>query len=448
MHSTRPVGIRNARPIQIAASRFRPFVTLCVLTLLSLTGAAQADEVLTWGKNLWGALGTGTAGWEGGIQIAASPVVPGPVNALGTVLPGQLAAGPGFATVLVNGTAYSWGWDSFDGLGNGAGGSSSSPVPVDSPMTGGVTALSTGAGQTLAIKGGQVYSWGRDDAGALGLGKSIYTYETAPSPQPVSGLTNASAISAGAHSSMAIQDGAIYAWGRNNGTGSASYVPLPVPVLTSGVTAISSGVQFNLAVKNGAAYIWGDYPYYSGNGTIGTSNTPEAITALNSGVTAVAAGMNFGVAIKDGNLYTWGDSADGRLGLGNLPWGTKKLTPVEVTTVAYSFLQPKFDADMGHFQKVVISYVAAFALAADGDLWVWGSDLASCGIMGQGYAGGGSIAPYLVPGYTFSDIAANPYCYTTGGADYNVVALGSPVPEPATLSLLALGGLALLKRRK
>ncbi len=58
--------------------------------------------------------------------------------------------------------------------------------------------------------------------------------------------------------------------------------------------------------------------------------------------------------------------------------------------------------------------------------------------MGGSYAHG----TYMLP-YTFT------YAYGGGGATNFVgLRLGSPVPEPATMSLLALGGLAVLKRRR
>ena len=80
--------------------------------------------------------------------------------------------------------------------------------------------------------------------------------------------------------------------------------------------------------------------------------------------------------------------------------------------------------------------MTSYALAADGTLYVWGGDT------GDGdYINRPTPTQILPPaGYTFTSIAGNPNGETT-------LATVAPVPEPATLSLLALGGLAILRAR-
>ena len=70
-----------------------------------------------------------------------------------------------------------------------------------------------------------------------------------------------------------------------------TYTPVAVTGLSS-VTAIAGGGGHNLAVQNGGVYAWGkNLQGQLGNGTTTSSTTPVAVTGLSSGVTAIAAGV-------------------------------------------------------------------------------------------------------------------------------------------------------------
>jgi alpha-tubulin suppressor-like RCC1 family protein len=183
-----------------------------------------------------------------------------------------------------------------------------------------------------------VYGWGYNGTGDLGYG--------APTPVVLSPTANpylstgvsSIAIDGGAPScGMAVMNGAVYAWGRNDAgqlglgytddTTGGSQVPIPIanPYLTSGVTSVANSPITNgrincFAVKNGGVYSWGD----NGTGALGLGNThnsavPLPINSLSSGVTAVAAGGPFAFAVKNGAAYSWGiDLQIGNLGLGSV----------------------------------------------------------------------------------------------------------------------------------
>src|SRR4051794_12368838 len=60
-----------------------------------------------------------------------------------------------------------------------------------------------------------VYAWGNNGDGQLGNGTSSL-FDGNPTPTPVLGISsNVSAIAAGGYHSLAIQNGALYAWGGN-----------------------------------------------------------------------------------------------------------------------------------------------------------------------------------------------------------------------------------------
>ena len=131
----------------------------------------------------------------------------------------------------------------------------------------------------------------------------------------VSNLTSGvTAIAAGGDHSLAIQNGAAYAWGENfsgelgNGTTTDSAKPVKVSNLTSGVTAVAGGEYHSLAIVNGAAYAWGrDYEGQLGNGATNSgSSKPVVVSNLTSGVTAIAGGGYFSLAVQNGAVFALG----------------------------------------------------------------------------------------------------------------------------------------------
>jgi alpha-tubulin suppressor-like RCC1 family protein len=183
-----------------------------------------------------------------------------------------------------------------------------------------------------------------------------------------------------------------------------------------------------LAIQNGAAYAWG-WGYYGqlGNGIAADSNIPMPVSGLSSGVTAVAAGSSHSLAIKNGQVYAWGDNLLGQLGDG---------TTNDQDT-------PELVSGLSNIVQIAASSGSSYALAADGTLYAWGYNY-------YGQLGTGDTTDLYVPipttilppeGYKFTSIAA---CEDCNSAVATIV----PTPEPTTLSLLALGGLAMLRRRR
>jgi alpha-tubulin suppressor-like RCC1 family protein len=171
------------------------------------SGISAITSVWTWGGNDVGQLGDGTLTSRSTprrvtglpVRIAGISAGGGFAGVLGT---GGTSAGGGFAAVLgADGTVWAWGDDSAGQLGNAP---SSTPVtrPVNTIGAGsGITRLSAGDFHMLALKSnGTVLAWGGNAYGQLGNGS------TAPvtGPVQVTGLTNATQVSAGAEFSLAV----------------------------------------------------------------------------------------------------------------------------------------------------------------------------------------------------------------------------------------------------
>jgi alpha-tubulin suppressor-like RCC1 family protein len=99
----------------------------------------------------------------------------------------------------------------------------------------GVKAIAAGNGYTLALtESGEVYAWGLNDHGWLGLGDT----ENRLTPTKVAGLGRVKAIAAGRHHPLALtESGEVYAWGSNEygqlGLGDTEYRLIPTKVASS-----------------------------------------------------------------------------------------------------------------------------------------------------------------------------------------------------------------------
>ena len=274
-------------------------------------------------------------------------------------------------------------------------------------------------------------AWGFNGDGELGNGSKTNSNQ----PVAVTGMSSGvTAISGGVEHSLAVQNGGLYAWGYNyygqlgNGTTNNSTTPVALTgVLSSGVTAIAAGNDFSLAVQNGKIYAWGYNSYGQlGNGLWGLeyyTDTPASVTGLSS-VTAISAGYFHSLAVQNGNVYAWGWNIAGQLGDGTTNNG---LTPEEIDPT-----------DLHNIVAVAGGYDSSYALSSDGSLWVWGDN--NYGELGLGTSTTVYLTPqHLLPpsGYLFTSISSN---------DVSVLATLEAVPEPTSLSLLALGLLSLLAR--
>jgi alpha-tubulin suppressor-like RCC1 family protein len=368
---------------------------VCAIALLaaSAIGAASASAtsygVMAWGWNVSGELGNGTT------SLSDVPVAVSELTDVTAVSTGQSS---GYA-LLSNGEIRAWGSNEIGNLGNGS--SENTDVPVAVSGVSEATAVSASFGHAMALlTSGTVVSWGENTDGDLGVGtftgpekcpKGTAEVPCSKTPVEVEGLSEVTAISAGAYHSLALLgDGTVMAWGRNeygqlgNGTTEDSDVPVAVNGL-SNVIAISAGYEENLALlSDGTVMAWGRNQL--GQLGDGTSTGPEkciegaveepcstkpiAVSGL-SDVAAVSAGYWNEIALlDDGTVTTWGQNRHGQLGIGNSS-GPEKCTE-ETGEVACS-TKPIAETGLSGVTAVVASQNSnLMALLEDGRTMTWG----------------------------------------------------------------------------
>lgn len=248
--------------------------------------------------------------------VSTPPALPAEVVAGRTTVPAE-----GFVVVRKSdGTLWAWGQNADGQRGNGTTGAANE-VPGQVTLPAGRTATQVSAGGVHALAlldNGDVYAWGRNASGQLGLGdlqsRSTPTKVTLPRPA-------ISVAAGGSFSVVALDDGTVYAWGLNelgqlgNGERTASASPAQVSGMTSAV-AVAAGNDHALALlSDGRVFAWGaNASGQVGNGGKVVRREPVLVA---SGIARVRAGADASIAITTGRLVlAWGRNGSGQLGLG------------------------------------------------------------------------------------------------------------------------------------
>src|SRR5262249_9521380 len=134
-------------------------------------------------------------------------------------------------------------------------------------------------------------------------------------PVVVSGIADATAVSAGGDHTCAIRTGAVvFCWGKNAsgelGDLSTNDSSTPVGPIAGAVSAISAGQKATCAIFEGNKVLcWGDVGY--------KFSMPELIPGMTLGVVAISVGADHGCALKPGTtVICWGRNDYGQLGNG------------------------------------------------------------------------------------------------------------------------------------
>jgi len=196
-------------------------------------------------------------------------------------------------------------------------------------------ALAAGYDHTCALLADRtVTCWGGNYFGQLGSTTNNGTDDPNPTPIPVAGLTNVTAITAGGyHTCALIEGGTVTCWGQNrygqlgNSTnnGDADNHPNPTPTAVAGlthVTALTAGGMHTCAlIEGGTVTCWGHNRFgqlgNDANNDIdppGALPTPTPVAGVDH-VTALTAGNWFTCAlIEGGTVSCWGLNLRGQLG--------------------------------------------------------------------------------------------------------------------------------------
>lgn len=320
-------GTQRATPGSVKAATDYNMVAIDAGRYFSV-GLRADGKVLTWGSNFPnGQLGIGTT------QDEADPTV-----LAGITDATMIAAGDTHGLASNGATIYAWGNNAFGQLGLttnatcGGGACSRSPQPI--PNMGNIRGLGAGSLHSLAILGdGSVWTWGSNGRGQLGAG----AVPGGITPVKVLGLGgngnlgNIVQVAGGEGHSLALDaNGNVYAWGMNdqgqlglNRTDPGDYsYPFQVTSL-SNIVAIAAGYRHSMALRNdGTVFTWGfNSAGQLGQGTIGSNTpcgcnpTPTAVPGL-SGVVAIGAGHEHSLAVlADGTVRAWGQNNTFQIGV-------------------------------------------------------------------------------------------------------------------------------------
>jgi Regulator of chromosome condensation (RCC1) repeat/NPCBM-associated, NEW3 domain of alpha-galactosidase len=264
-----------------------------VLVLLAATGANAATVVEGWGSSERSGEALGLQ--ETGTSLAPTPL-PVPEGASAAAL-GVYSYVYGNAFVLTPSGVFSAG-SGYLGFGGEELGAPFKLIPG----TAGAKAVAAGATGTVILQ---------DDGTVLGFGPSQ------PTPTPIAGLSDVTAIASGGEFSLALEaSGSVWSWGST-----PTQVALPEKA-----TAIAAGYGQGLALlEDGSVWAWGENESGQvGNGQAGGPvATPVQVIAPPASpgapsVTAITAGEESSYALfSDGSFEAWGDNEGGALGLGN-----------------------------------------------------------------------------------------------------------------------------------
>ncbi|XP_040893624.1 probable E3 ubiquitin-protein ligase HERC4 [Toxotes jaculatrix] len=202
------------------------------------------------------------------------------------------------------------------------------PSPLNTLSNIPVSQVACGSQHSMALtKEGQVYTWGQDSRGQLGLGKRRLG---ACSPQHLSSLSAIPLvqIAAGGEQSFALSfSGGVFGWGRNDcgqlGLGDTTdrHTPTSVHCLNLKKTVhISCGVDHTaILTKHGAVFTFGSGHYGQlGHNSFSHELRPRLVAELlGANVTQIACGRHHTLVLTDSKkVYSFGCREQGQLGHG------------------------------------------------------------------------------------------------------------------------------------
>ena len=195
----------------------------------------------------------------------------------------------------------------------------------------------------VRTKTGIVWSWGGNDCGQLGRGKSSDVLRD--SALPVTGLPPVIAIAAGNRTSFALAaDGSVWSWGYEG------------PFFDTHATRNFEhcGNKRN-PLKPGE-------PGYSISGEPDPQPVPKKIPLMNDIIAISAAHGRHALALKrDGTVWAWGENSCGELGVENNP------------NDSYPFQKEAVQVEgLRNIRAVAAGYRYSLALRRDGKVWSWG----------------------------------------------------------------------------
>ena len=335
-----------------------------------MVALASDGSLYAWGSNFTGTLGNGTT------SDSQTPVkVSMPTNAKFV----SVSAGWNHVIALsADGKVYAWGANGYGQLGFDSEGVENVPKLVTLPTEDKVISVAAGNSFSLALTStGNVYAWGINTVGQLGVSSSEETARIAP--QKIEALAGvfATSIYAGNTTGAAVAaDGKVWFWGDNQekqlGVSDGSE-RTPVQKTSSTpyfATQVALGdhhsslVELNGSVKGVGTNLYGQF----GNGTINSTTSSVKLNAaiLPEGVLAssVVAGEGHCVILdKSGQVYAFGNNFRGQLGCNST--NSYEASPQKVSIPMESGAKAVF-LDACHHNSAAVD--------SNGFVWTWGDN--------------------------------------------------------------------------
>lgn len=331
------------------------------------------------------------------------------------------------SAALSDGWVWVWGYKDRGMSGNGSQNvADASPQPVhglqDVVKVVGASDLSEDYGTFGALtEQGEVYTWGSNKLGRLGIGSTTGSSDYRATPQQLTFPDGEKVIDLGSMRATMValtESGKVYSWGSGqygqsgNGSTVESAGPRSPYLVIDNVHSMHVGQRITWVVTRENTVLWWGRSLIgeSGNGTASTVNnpTPERLPALEAyasgcegpavaqydaddacSVRALISSRQAGALLTaDGVVRTFGNSADAQIGRDASGTDRQRVLPVEISDTVV-----RLSAGDRHFT----------ALTSEGGVWGWGDNAnwaASGNISADGSTGQGTQdaeTPILLP---------------------------------------------------
>jgi alpha-tubulin suppressor-like RCC1 family protein len=232
------------------------------------------------------------------------------------------------------GDVWCWGQNNAGQLGVGDTTTRTAPAQVPLPAL----AVSIEAGFQAAcavLTDGSLWCWGDNYEGQMGQ-SDTFPGANEPDPLQVPGSYSAVAVGQGHHCAIR-PPGELWCMGRNSedelGQGPTAAIQLRAPTRVgtdSDWTQVTAGQSYTCGVRAGSVWCWGDN--VAGQLGVGDQVARDVPTRVGTGQDWLAVhGNTFHTCglRAPGTLWCWGRNVEGQLGLGDT---TRRLVPVQVGT--------------------------------------------------------------------------------------------------------------------
>ena len=258
-------------------------------------------SLYAWGNNNHGQLGLGITDENVDHKNKKKVIIPGKVIQLIFQLAffndsatSFLNTTYSFYAITDNGELYVWGYNGYGVLGVGDTVDRNTPTKVNLPSK--IKELITGSSTYAILEDGSLYAWGYNGEGLLGVGDKM----DRNTPTKVNLPGTIKELIADSNSVYAIlEDGSLYAWDYNTPTPTKINLPGTIKEL------ITNGNSDYAILEDGSLY------------ELEISSEPRKINLPSKIKELIIDGSAVYAILEDGTLYAWGLNDRGQLGIGS-----------------------------------------------------------------------------------------------------------------------------------